>query len=122
MLDEVSRGEEELAAIKALPEDAVVYIVPRVDDVSYIIQAATERGIAVGARNDERALVNLIADLGAMSKQAARLADQALQGTAPADLPVETAEYFLNINLKVADAIGFDIPDEILRQADTVIR
>jgi putative ABC transport system substrate-binding protein len=122
VLDEVSSPEEEVATIKALPDDAVVYIVPRVDDVSHIVQAATERGLAVGAVNDERALVNLISDLGAMSKQAARLADQILQGTAPADLPVERAEAFLRINLKTAEAMGLDVPDEILQQADTIIR
>ena len=54
--------------------------------------------------------------------QAARLADQILKGTAPADLPVETPELFLSINLKTAQAIGLDIPDDILRQAATVIR
>jgi putative ABC transport system substrate-binding protein len=57
-----------------------------------------------------------------MSKQAARLADQVLRGTAPADLPVESAEPCLRINLKTAEAIGLAIPDTILRQADTIIR
>jgi putative ABC transport system substrate-binding protein len=57
-----------------------------------------------------------------MGKQAAGLADQILKGTKPGDLPVETAEYFLIINLQTAQAIGLDVSDEILRQADTVIR
>jgi putative ABC transport system substrate-binding protein len=57
-----------------------------------------------------------------MGEQAARMADQILKGTKPADLPVETAEFFLNINLKTAKAIGRDIPDAILTQANTVIR
>ena len=48
--------------------------------------------------------------------------DQVLRGTDPADLPVETGECFLNINLKTAQAISLDIPDEILLQADTIIR
>jgi putative tryptophan/tyrosine transport system substrate-binding protein len=50
------------------------------------------------------------------------LAGQILKGTKPSDLPVETAESFLRINLKTATAMGLDIPDEFLRQADTVIR
>lgn len=55
-------------------------------------------------------------------KQAARLADQILKGVRPADLPVEMAEFFLAINLKTAKEIGLTIPDEILRQADIIVR
>jgi putative ABC transport system substrate-binding protein len=55
-------------------------------------------------------------------KQSARLADQIFKGTKPADLPVEMAEFYLAINLKTAETIGLAIPDEILRQADIIIR
>jgi hypothetical protein len=37
-------------------------------------------------------------------------------------LPVETAEFYLAINLKQAKAIGLDISDEILLQADIIVR
>jgi putative ABC transport system substrate-binding protein len=57
-----------------------------------------------------------------MGQQAARLVDQIFKGSRPADLPVETAESFLHINIQTATAIGVDIPDEFLRQADTVMR
>ncbi len=55
-------------------------------------------------------------------KQAARLAHEIFKGTRPADLPVETAEFFLCINLKTAKKIDLVITDEILRQADVIIR
>ena len=58
----------------------------------------------------------------AARQQAARLASQILQGTSPADLPVETTQLFAAINLKTAQAIGLDIPDDILRQANIIIR
>lgn len=58
----------------------------------------------------------------AVGEQSARLADQILKGTAPADLPIESPELFLSINLKTAQAIGLDVSDEVLRQAATVIR
>ena len=58
----------------------------------------------------------------AARQQAARLASQILQGTRPADLPVETTQLFSAINLKTAQAIGLDIPDDILRQANIIIR
>jgi putative ABC transport system substrate-binding protein len=57
-----------------------------------------------------------------LGEQVARLADKILQGTAPADLPVETADFFLSINLQTAQAIGLDISDDVLQQADTIIR
>jgi putative ABC transport system substrate-binding protein len=55
-------------------------------------------------------------------KQAARLADQIFRGAGPADLPVETAEFYLAVNLKTAETIGLSIPDEILRQAHLIVR
>ena len=85
-----------------------------------------QRGIAIGSRLHRHlpagALVAYAGSFPAMGEQAARLVDQILKGAKPADLPVETAESFLRINLKTATAMGLDIPDELLRQADTVLR
>ena len=67
-------------------------------------------------------LMTFGADIVVMGEQASRLADKILNGTAPAVLPVETADFFLSINIQTARAIGLDIPDDILRQADTIIR
>jgi putative ABC transport system substrate-binding protein len=128
MLSEEHSQEEVIAAIKSLPEDAVIFLIPSpsLDPSSDFIKVAVERGLAVGStnhsQNEAGALVSYGADFFAMGKQAAHLADQALQGADPGELPVETAEIFLNINLKTAEAIDLDIPDEILRQADTVSR
>lgn len=59
-------------------------------------------------------------DLFQLGQQAARLADMILAGAKPADIPVETAEFRLSINLAAAQAIGLTIPDGVLRQADLV--
>jgi putative ABC transport system substrate-binding protein len=127
LLDEVRTSEEAAAAIETLPEDAVFFMIPAPRlGTNNFVEVATERGIATGSylsgHVEAGTLVSYTSDFFFMGKQAASLADQALRGTAPADLPVETSEYFLNINLQTAEAIGLDIPDEILRQADTVIR
>jgi len=53
---------------------------------------------------------------------AARLAERIFQGISPADLPVESTDFFLSINLKTAHRIGIDISDDILHVADTIIR
>jgi putative ABC transport system substrate-binding protein len=128
VLDRVYSVEEAVAAIESLPDDidAIFRIPsptldPRNAELS---QAAIARGLPMGAGLplDEAVLITLATDLFAMGKQAARLADQIRQGAKPADLPVETAEIFLTINLKTAEAIGLNIPDEVLLQADTIIR
>ncbi|MDD5296767.1 MAG: ABC transporter substrate-binding protein [Rhodocyclaceae bacterium] len=57
-----------------------------------------------------------------IGRQAARLADQILKGVAAGDLPVETGETSLAINLVTARKLGLAIPDDILLQAEHVIR
>ena len=79
-------------------------------------------GPQVGSVKTLGTLTSYCSDQIMNGKQAARLADQIFQGVKPSDLPIETSEFTLAINLKVAKAIGLDIPDEILRQANTIIR
>jgi putative tryptophan/tyrosine transport system substrate-binding protein len=68
------------------------------------------------------ALISYGIDSFDMGKQAARLADQILKGTPPADLPVETSEFFLSVNLATADALNLSISNTVLGQVDNVIR
>ena len=58
----------------------------------------------------------------AVRVQAARMADQVLRGANPGELPVETAESYLALNLVAAATIELEISDEILRQAEIIIR
>jgi len=61
-------------------------------------------------------------DLEAMGEQASRLVGKILKGIKPGDIPIEQAEYFLKINLAVANELGIAVPEEILRRADEIIR
>jgi putative ABC transport system substrate-binding protein len=79
-------------------------------------------GANIGTVNNHSVLTSYGCDPFLAGKQAARLADQIFKGAQPADLPVETAEFYLAVNLKTAEAIGLAIPDEILRQADIIVR
>ncbi len=125
--NEVQSPEEELAIIKTMPEDAAIFIIPAPSlgpGLSDVKKLAIELGIPAGGYNDtgEDLVFSYTSDRIEQGKQAARLADQIFNGSKPGDLPVETAESFLRINLKVATAMGIDIPDSIIAQADTVIR
>lgn len=55
-------------------------------------------------------------------RQTARIADRILRGASPADLPVQTSENYLTVNLEAAAAIELEIPEGILRQANNIVR
>jgi len=127
VLDKVQTPEDVIAAMAALPSNAAILFIPTPSleaRMSAIRKLAIARGIPAGAYAlpAEDMLFTYGTNLVGPGQQAARLVDQILQGKKPADLLVETAEFFLRINLKTATAIGLDIPDELLRQADTVMR
>lgn len=107
-------------AILLLPDNLVA---TRGDD---LLRISLERKIpySVPSRElvDGGGLVSFGHSSPVSGKIAARIASQIIQGNSPGELPVETAEFFLTINLRTAEAIGLQIPEEILSQADTVIR
>ena len=127
VLDAVHTPEEAIAAIATLPKQAAILFVPAPSLDAYksaMRYRAIAQGIPAGtyALSAEDVLFAYENDLTSQGKQAAQLVDQILKGKKPADLLVETGEFFLRINLKTATAMGLDIPDEFLRQADTVMR
>ena len=67
-------------------------------------------------------LMSYGADFTTMWRRGADYAAKILNGAKPADLPVEQAtKFLLTVNLKVAKAIGVELPTSILLRADEVI-
>lgn len=68
------------------------------------------------------ALVGYGVDFTAMFRRAAAFVDKILKGANPADIPIEQPTQFKTvINLKIAKALGVEIPPAVLLRADEVI-
>lgn len=127
---EAHNDDEVTELLDNIPEDIdAIFLVPdstinsRLDDV---LAVAFDRKLLVSgpstAQVEEGALTTYGFIHHKAGAQAARVADQVLKGADPGNLPVETAEFFLAINLQTADAIGLEIPYEILQRAEIIIR
>ena len=67
-------------------------------------------------------LASYASDTRDLFRRSASYVDRILQGTKPADLPVQTpTKYELVINLKAARAIGLEVPRSVLARADEMI-
>jgi len=125
---EVRNLEEVTGLITSAPQDVeAIYILPdnlvssRIDD---FITLAIERGLPISSSTyaANGSLLSYGPDFFEAGKQAARLADQILKGAQPSDLPVETADFFLVINQQTAQALELDVPEDVLRAANEIIR
>ena len=124
---ETRTSEEVMAAIEQIPEEAdAIFLLPDsltgLHNTDFVKLPLPISGPNPIDTSRDGLLTSYGMDQILSGKQAARLADQILRGAKPADLPVEMAEFSLAINLQTAETIGLDISDEILLQADIIIR
>lgn len=127
ILDDVSNGDEELAAIKNLPDYSGILFVTSPSLNKYLedaVNLAIDLDIPTASRTRtvENMMIIYTAEPTSQGQQAGILIDKIFKGAAPGDLPVATGELFLVINLKTAQAIAVNIPDGILKQAQKIIR
>ncbi|MBN1565657.1 MAG: ABC transporter substrate-binding protein [Anaerolineae bacterium] len=74
------------------------------------------------AQVEQGALLSFLTDNEATGRQAAHLAEQVFNGINAGNLPVETADLFLTVNLPAAEALGLTVPDLVLGRAATILR
>ncbi|HEX3049788.1 MAG TPA: ABC transporter substrate-binding protein [Aggregatilineaceae bacterium] len=127
---ETRTREEVLAAMDTMPDDidAILIIADSLvgAQITDLVAFAIEKKLPLASSSKTFAEVGALMGYGGdqfeISRQAARQSQQILKGTPPGDLPVETADSYLSLNLVTAEAIGITIPDIPLNAAKDIIR
>lgn len=95
-------------------------------NVDKIVKAAAARKIPTASSTHSPYKSGILISYGEndfhIGEDVSRLADKLLKGASPAQVPVETAEFFLGINLQTARTLGIKVPPEVIRQADFLVR
>lgn len=127
--DLTSEGELEKVLTK-IPDDADALWLTcshlLMSNVQKIVAAADARNIPTVSSTHSRRRSGILVSYGEndmqLGEQVSRLADKVLKGTAPGNIPVESAEYILVIDLKAARNLNIEVPDAVLKQADIIDR
>jgi putative ABC transport system substrate-binding protein len=123
-------GPSGIAAFENITEETDwIFLTPYVPfDVAFneaLVEASLSHRIGIASVTDFPTFGHLIGygpNIDDSNRQTARMVDRVLRGANPAEMPVETAENFLLVNLEAAEALGIEIPLGVLRQARTIIR
>lgn len=129
ILAEVNDQVELDSSLAAIPDNVdAIFILHSIfihSNLEKIVQAAIENKLFIGsaaAQHEQGVTIayGMIAEK--CGKQASFLAHQILSGKLPKDIPGEIVENFLGINLKTAQLTGVEIPNDVLQQADYIVR
>lgn len=120
--EQVESGEANIDAILLLAEPIAV----DPGGIEAITNFASQYGIPFGgnyaASDGYRALFGVNVNLTESGKLAAPLAEKIFQGIDPGTIPVVSAEPYLEIDYKMAQQLGIEVPEGLLVLADEVYR
>ncbi len=133
VVEHTIKGSDELktsmSAIQKREGDALLHVPDGLveSQASYVFDAARQQGLPSMTYEEiwvtKGALAAYAVDNYEMGRQAAQLVDKILKGTNPKNLPVERARKFdLVFNLRTASVVGVNVPPQLLKKADRVIR
>jgi putative ABC transport system substrate-binding protein len=121
--------EAKLQALGEIEVDAILMIAEPLAVMPEAFAAlgkyAAERGIPMGGALMEASgyatLYGVSVNSYNSGKQTASLADKIFKGISAGEIPVVSAESFLQLNYAATQKLGIDVPEGLLNQADEVI-
>lgn len=124
---EVQNVEELREALKAMPDNMDAIFLPHsifsLTYASMIMDEAIKRKIpVVAAHRSPDVALSCGHDGVTTGIKVSRMAHMVLQGESPANIPTEVVDFFLSINLRHMQAIGVDVTNDVLLQADEIVR
>jgi putative ABC transport system substrate-binding protein len=126
-----ARNDEEVMALLAnLPDglDAIFMLPDSTVNrrVKELLAIAADRRIPVSGPSAAQVEAGAVMSYGIVheevGRQAAQIANRILRGAAAATTPVETAGFFLIVNVAAAQRIGLELSEGTLQQADRIVR
>lgn len=131
---EFSGEAENLQAMESIPANAdAVLLGEELPSLVYMAEWATTAlqqqsamVISFGQFNEGLFPSNVLMGYGGgveeQYRTAAQSIDQLLRGVRAADLPPRPTDIYLTVNLGAAEALGIEVPDEVLSQAEQILR
>jgi putative ABC transport system substrate-binding protein len=119
--------EASLATVAGMQMDGLLALLPVITVRARIAALASDARIPLVSASrpwaEARALLTYGPNISDLYRRAAGYMDRILEGSKPADLPVEQPREFEPVlNLRTADALGLTIPERVLIQVTNVIR
>lgn len=110
--------------------DAVLFVAEPLavtpDPFAVIGKFAAERNLLIGgalmSAGAYASVFGVSTNNLSVGRQAAVLADKILKGVSPCDIPVVSAENFIQINYQAAQKLGIEVNEGLLGRADEIIR
>lgn len=119
-VDALFNSFPDVDAVFMLPDSTVN---PRIVE---LIKITNKKGIPVSgpstAQVEDGALICYGIVHSLVGGHAAQIAHRVLVGGNPAEIPVETAEFYIAVNMDSADLLGIEIPYALLEQAEIIVQ
>ena len=96
-----------------------------VDNIDLFVNASLSRKVPLASgtsQYNKGVTISYGQNMFRTGEMASSLAHKIIRGARPSELPIETTDFFLGINLEMAESIGLDVSDYMLQQADFIAR